>query len=731
MPGRPIHPGARPTLLLVEDSPVTRATMKMILEGQGIRVLEAGDARQALEVLASESPQLILQDLILPDIDGLELARLIREQPRGADIPIIALSGFVGRLEQGRLAAAGFDGFLMKPVEPSHLIATLKPYLGSAIDGDERQGAGVHVMVVNDDPVQLKVTCLRLSHSGYVVTGCGEPREALILIKKKKPDLVLSDLVMPGMDGYELCLAIRRDRALAKLPVVLCTAHFVGEADHRLASQVGANQIVPKTSGMDEILAALREARESRLAPPPADDVELRRGEHADRLCQQLERELALNAGLSQRSAIQGAQLALLGGIADALTHHRDAALAVEDALRACIETAELEMAALFTGEPGGGLRLTTAVGLIPQLRRSLQESPELGSLLERVFTGKLPVSIPHDLNAEGAIKALIDGLGLSSLHLVPLIFAGTDSGLLVLGSKQSAQDREDPTAFARAIGAKIVQSLALAHTFDDLRLSRLQAEDQARRLERADRQKDEFLATLGHELRNPLAPLIHAATLLEDPASLQPLLLSRLGEVVNRQVSHMKRLIDDLLDVARLTQGRIRLERKPLDLVIILTNAVETCAPLIRERGHRLETCFPGGPFPMSGDSTRLWQVVNNLLTNAALYTPPGGQISISLEELAGEAVIRVKDSGIGIAPEMQQEIFELFTRGPQCIAGWSGGLGLGLAFCRRLVDLHQGRIGVISTGAGKGSEFTVHLPRALEETASESSWAELRAGA
>jgi len=231
------------------------------------------------------------------------------------------------------------------------------------------------------------------------------------------------------------------------------------------------------------------------------------------------------------------------------------------------------------------------------------------------------------------------------------------------------------------------------------------------RLLQEADRRKDEFLATLAHELRNPLAPIRQAAAISRLPQATEA--QKRWSHaVIERQVRHMALLLDDLLDVSRITRGRLALRRGPNLLDEMLEAAVETARPLIDARGHALEVDTPRAAVVMQADPLRVSQVVANLLTNAAKYTEPGGRIRLLAALDAEDVVIEVSDNGIGIAEESLPEVFDMFTqlRGSDDRAG---GLGIGLALTRGLVELHGGSITVRSDGPGRGSVFTVRLPR------------------
>ncbi len=239
------------------------------------------------------------------------------------------------------------------------------------------------------------------------------------------------------------------------------------------------------------------------------------------------------------------------------------------------------------------------------------------------------------------------------------------------------------------------------------------------RALKEADRHKDEFLAMLAHELRNPLAPMLNAVQLMRmKPVTDQQLSWSR--DVIERQLAHLTRLVDDLLDVARITRGRINLSREPIELGTLVARAVEIVQPLIQERGHQFTTEIPDGTLRVNADPLRLTQALGNVLGNAAKYTERQGHISLSVRRQGTEIDIRVRDNGIGIPAEVLPRIFDLFTRLDRRSDHPHSGLGIGLALVRRLLQMHDGTISAHSEGTGRGSEFVIRLPMLPETTQS-----------
>jgi PAS domain S-box-containing protein len=249
----------------------------------------------------------------------------------------------------------------------------------------------------------------------------------------------------------------------------------------------------------------------------------------------------------------------------------------------------------------------------------------------------------------------------------------------------------------------RVIGSLITCYDIDER--IRMQQE-----LEKADRSKDAFLACLGHELRNPLAAISYAVSVLEidarDNESRQPL------ELIRRQLTQISRLIEDLLDLSRVKQGKMAIQKRLVDLNDVVVRAIDATRPLFEQRKHSLEVSQSPAPLMLQGDAVRLEQVIVNLLNNAAKYTESGGQIRVSTEQNADQACLRVRDNGMGMSPATLASIFELYTQDSAARERSQGGLGIGLALVEALVKLHEGSVTARSEGVGRGSEFTVCLP-------------------
>jgi len=268
----------------------------------------------------------------------------------------------------------------------------------------------------------------------------------------------------------------------------------------------------------------------------------------------------------------------------------------------------------------------------------------------------------------------------------------------------------------------------ALEREIAERKVAEAKLQAQAERLRDADRRKNEFIAMLGHELRNPLAPIRNAMNIMRRLDAPDPT-LQWAREVVDRQVDHLVRLVDDLLDVSRIIQGKLTLQKAPVAIATVIDQAVEICKPLLEARRHRFVVALLDPPVPLEADAVRLAQAVSNLIVNAAKYTPDGGEIWLTVTRNPGELLISVRDTGEGIAPSLLPHLFEAFSQADRTLDRSQGGLGLGLTIVEKIVELHGGQVDAYSEGLGKGSEFVVRLP--LKSTPAESEKATDRATA
>ena len=458
------------SILVVEDNPTARKMLRLALQAEGYSVIEAFDGATALARAAAEVPDLIVQDLVLPDMDGLELLRSLRALPGIAGKPILALSGFQSLIEKSNrlfssadTAAAGFTRALMKPIEPSRLIEIIASYVPPPAH-TPAVGRGRRILVIDDDPIQLRLMGLRLKQLGFEVIPAGDANAALEMASADPPDLILSDVLMPGMDGFELCVRARQELRLRQVPIVLISAHYVDQADTALARQVGAHTLLLRHEDMGALGRELMSAIEAGAAEwddaPPAGD----RGPHWSRIEDQLRRQADANAALARRCALSAAQLSIVGGVADALSRSEDVDAVIRDVLVACLDAGGISKGAIYRKAPDGSLRPDQAVGFSSRQQKDLPGCFGAPRLLDEVCATKMV--IPSRLLDPSGVRALLGRAEAEAMVIIPLLSAGACVGGLLLASTATEVGEEDLLAFGRAIAAYINQALGLANAF-------------------------------------------------------------------------------------------------------------------------------------------------------------------------------------------------------------------------------------------------------------------------
>lgn len=277
----------------------------------------------------------------------------------------------------------------------------------------------------------------------------------------------------------------------------------------------------------------------------------------------------------------------------------------------------------------------------------------------------------------------------------------------------------EDRAYFLRDASGRAYRTIGILRDVTAVKGLLVREQEARAQAERASRAKDEFLAMLGHELRNPLAPIVTGLEIMRMRGKVD---IERELPVMHRQAQHLIRLVDDLLDISRIAHGKIELKKERLAVASVIDSAIETASPLLETRFHQLEVHVPHAGLDVHGDRARLAQAIGNLLTNAAKYTEPRGRIVITARRAGDHVEISVRDSGIGIDPEMLPHVFTMFVQERQALDRSQGGLGLGLAIVRSLIELHGGAVDATSAGRGQGSEFTIRLPRVASDAAAAS---------
>jgi signal transduction histidine kinase/DNA-binding response OmpR family regulator len=354
-----------------------------------------------------------------------------------------------------------------------------------------------------------------------------------------------------------------------------------------------------------------------------------------------------------------------------------------------------------LVAESGDVLRLASCAGVAEETARSIRRIEFGQGICGTVAVHRRPIVATYIQQSDDPMAQLVKGFGIRSYACNPLLFGDRLLGTLSFASRQRDEFTADELDFLQLISQYVTVAYERLRLIDQLR--------------EADQRKDEFLATLAHELRNPLAPIRNGLQIMKlSPAGSA---IAPVREIMERQMEQLVRLVDDLLDLSRITRGKIELRREPLDLAAVIDEALEVSRPLVEAARHELTVTLPPEPLRVEGDLTRLAQVVSNLVNNAAKYTPEGGHIAVGVIREGDTAVLQVSDDGIGIPADMLSRVWEIFAQVDHHLERAQGGLGIGLSLVKRLVEMHGGRVEAKSAGPGRGSCFSVRLPLAPKQ--------------
>ena len=446
-------------ILVVEDNPATRKTIRLALAAEGYVVSEAADGETAVRLAVELPPALVLLDCKLPGMDGFEVGRQLRTLAPG--VPVIAMTGW-SHLDESRAVGAGFLDMLVKPVEPSRLVETVGRYLAKGHRSEAPSGK--LVLVVDDDPAQLKLAQLALAGAGFEVVVAHDGEAALRAATTRKPDVILSDVLMPGMDGFALCRAVRSNPDLAHLPMVLVSAHYLEEPDRELATRFGASGYVSRSGGLESVVRAVITAIKSPMILPVAMPETDLQAEHLRRISHQLERQASIGVDLARRVALQASTLSVLEALSDALAQEVQPENMLAEMLAKCLDAAGVSVGAILLYETGDALSVETCIGSDAKLDWNVH-SPLFHQALNRGS-----VLVPSDDGTLGT--TLLDALGAKSALIVPLVARGEALGVLLMASNGTEFDGSEGLPVvraARSVAAQLAQAIALNRMFAKL----------------------------------------------------------------------------------------------------------------------------------------------------------------------------------------------------------------------------------------------------------------------
>lgn len=457
--------GAVPAqILVVEDNPITRKMVRLTLEAEGHQVYEAPDGEAARRFLESHDVDLVLLDLLLPDVHGVDLVGELRNAPKTADTPIICFSGFISHAEESFVASAGFTDFLIKPVEPSQLALTVRNYL-PRLQVSENQGLDRCVLIVEDDPVQLKLMRLAFEYAGFKINTATNGVDALKLAESIKPDIIVSDILMPGMDGFQLCYAVRQHSSLNRTPLLLISANYVEASDRVFAERLGASAYIARHDGLKHIVKSALAILDSVPAPIASalGPIELDTERYA-RVASQLERQAGLHTACMQRVAVQGAILHELSVVSETLARSMDFEAAMEDILAHCLDGAGLSKGALYLFKEGQ-LRLRAHYGLSDTLHAA-QDMFEEVALCEQIAAQDDPLVLPGSGLPASQTEKLLSRAHARSALIIPIRSPHETLGVLMMFSSHRDLLENEWYTFGRSLAAQIAQTIILSRTF-------------------------------------------------------------------------------------------------------------------------------------------------------------------------------------------------------------------------------------------------------------------------
>ena len=543
-------------------------------------------------------------------------------------------------------------------------------------------------ILVADDNADMRDYIASLLRDRFDVRTVADGRAAIAQARVDRPDAILSDVMMPGLDGFAMLRELRADSELRGIPVILLSAR-AGEESRIEGLASGADDYLIKPFGGRELIARVESTVKLAVV----------RGEKEQALIDN-QRYLAAEADA----------MATLNELSTRLWRCRDLQSGLNEMLGAVVDLLGADKAHVQLLDADGKLNIVAQRGFSDEFLETFSAVPlEGNSASERALRCRERVIVEdvERLPARGSTQALARAGGYSALISIPLPGAADGAAQGVLSMHFRNPHRPSDAQLRRL-------DLYVRQASDFLDRCRIEQtlRDTERALRESDQLKNEVLALLGHELRNPLAPIYTTSEILSRTLAGHPDAQSGIA-VIKRQTQLLTRMVDDLLDVARITQGHISLQRQQVDLWSAVAQGIETVDPLLHEKGHQLSIVSGPRPLYVRGDAARLAQCISNLVSNAAKYTDPGGRIRVEMRGEESTAVIEVSDNGCGISDELLPRVFELFVQGDQSLDRARGGLGIGLSVVKKLVEMHGGTVATHSSGRDKGATFTIRLPR------------------
>ncbi|MFI4925055.1 MAG: response regulator [Vicinamibacteria bacterium] len=548
-------------------------------------------------------------------------------------------------------------------------------------------GDRASILVVDDRPDKLLALRLVLEELGQEIVTAASGEEALKRVLTQEFAVILLDVNMPGLDGLETAQLIRNRRKSAHTPIIFVTADFNDDAHLKRGYALGAVDYIGSPVVPEILCAKVKVFVELYLLARQAERQAL---QHVA-LAEERVARVAAERSTQRQAYLARASAALAGSLDVDATIREIGRLVVPqlaDAAIVAVTGADIEAARAPQFVSGDGHEGDRNRPLGEPLDGAIQAAIDAAAA-----TGAVQ-RLPRE--GEEGRYALPDGATARVFAALPLAARGRSMAVLGIAMTGARKLDHDALALAGDLAVRAAAAIDNALLY--------------RQIQETDQRKNEFHAMLAHELRNPLAPIANAVHVLKVSGDSDRVGWAR--DVIGRQLKQLTRLVDDLLDLSRITRGKIELKLETLDAADVVHAAVETCRPLVDAQRHALTISLPHERIGIRGDLARMAQVLGNLINNAAKYTDPGGRLEVAILREGRDAVFRVRDSGMGIPSTALATVFEPFTQLERTLDRAQGGLGIGLTLVRRLVEMQGGSVAAHSAGHGQGSEFTVRLP-------------------
>jgi CheY-like chemotaxis protein len=463
-----------PLIMVVDDNQITLKVVRMALEAENYRVMTAASGKECLEKVSLSPPQLILLDFRLPDIHGKELAAQLKKLPNLVNIPLIAFTGFFSHFELQTELFDIFNGYIVKPVIPSQLVEIIKGFLKPPNLLNNRPGQGHSIIIADDDQVQLKLTRIHFEGLGFKVLTARDGQEVLdiaqLALKQSRPSLIISDVLMPKMDGFKLCLAIKQIPELASIPIILTTNHFIEKSDLDFAKDLGASDLVVRSSSMDVLIRSVLLHLAQKDANHLTDQTQNLNSTYQEKMARQLERQTAMNISLGRQCSTQAAALTIFDGIADRIAENLSIESALPQILAQCIDGAGISVGILYLLEKDQTLKLQTHIGLNGQAHLSAQSFFDHPEIFLKILNNGLAVNLGEQ--QEDFAKLLGDHCQCKFGVLIPIFSQSEKLGILVMASQSDILTPIEWMAFAKPLGIQLGQAIALGRALTQIKSS-------------------------------------------------------------------------------------------------------------------------------------------------------------------------------------------------------------------------------------------------------------------